>query len=421
LDGSERRGIGAQTYQETKFRVVAIVQEYLEGRFAAGDDSNLDRLRDVISRTTATVLSGAGLALTAAEREQLKVDVFNEIRGLGPLEALLTDTTVDDIIVNGADKVYVEREGVLTRTPVRFRDNSHLMNIVQRIVGPLGRRVDETSPFVDARLPDGSRVNVVIPPVAIDGPSISIRKFKRTPLTGHDLIRLGTMSEAMLEYLGTAVRSRANIMIAGGTGSGKSTLLNVLSSFISPTERLVTIEDAAELQLQQPHVVRLETRMANPDGNGEITARSILRNTLRMRPDRILVGEVRGGEAVEMLQAMTTGHDGSMTTIHANSARDALSRLELLFGFGGLNVDLLTIRRQIASAINVIVHLRRHARGHRRVVEVVEVAGFEENTILLNSIFEEAARSGSAGDFVRSTRRSIYSRPAESPAIGSGD
>src|SRR5690606_25514029 len=198
-------------------------------------------------------------------------------------------------------------------------------------------------------------------------------------------------------------------------------LLNVLSSFTSPTERLVTIEDAAELQLQQPHVVRLETRMANPDGNGEITARSILRNTLRMRPDRILVGEVRGGEAVEMLQAMTTGHDGSMTTIHANSARDALSRLELLFGFGGLNVDLLTIRRQIASAINVIVHLRRHARGHRRVVEVVEVAGFEENTILLNSIFEEAARSGSAGDFVRSTRRSIYSRPAESPAIGSGD
>ena len=283
------------------------------------------------------------------------------------------------------------------------------MNIVQRIVSPLGRRIDEANPFVDARLPDGSRVNVVIPPITIDGPVVSIRKFKRVPLTAHDLLRLETLSKPMLDYLSAAVRSRLCILISGGTGAGKTTLLNILSGFIGSSERVVTIEDAAELQLRQPHVVRMETRPIGPDGTRPITARELLANSLRMRPDRIILGEVRGGEAVDMLQAMTTGHDGSMATVHANNPRDALSRLELLLGFGGLNADARTIRRQIVSAVQVVVQVHRTTGGARRIVNISEIAGLEGDTITLSERFVFTGNQGAAaGMFRTSSPVSVY-------------
>ena len=397
-------------YQELKFRALTIVHDYLEKRGFTPDKANGEVVRGEISRAISVVVAGAGVALNAAERERLLDDVFFEIVGLGPLEPLLADTTVDDIIVNGPSRIYVERSGILERVTARFRDDAHLMNIIQRIVSPIGRRVDEASPFVDARLKDGSRVNIVIPPIALDGATVSIRKFKRIPLKIHDLVRTGTISQEMVDYLAAAVRSRLNILISGGTGSGKTTMLNILSGFISPTERIVTIEDAAELQLRQSHVVRLETRPPSADGTPEITARDLVKNALRMRPDRIILGEIRSGEAVEMVQAMTTGHDGSMATVHANSPQDAMSRLELLLGFGGMQANVATIRKQITSAVQVVVQVQRLSSGARKVISIAEVVGMEGETIVQNERFRYRENPGQPGQgtFQMVTRHSAF-------------
>ncbi len=376
-------------YQEIKFRVFDLTLEYLDQQGVEGETIPLAALQDEIARAIAVVLMSRGIALNMRERAQLIEDVQNEIVGFGPLEPLLRDPTVDDIIVNGPANIYIERRGELELVQTRFRDTTHLMNVIQRIVSPIGRRVDEGTPYVDGRLPDGSRVNVIIPPVALDGPILSIRKFKHIPMTGDDLVRNDTMTPEMLKYLSGAVRGKRNILICGGTGSGKTTLLNVLSSYIGAKERLVTIEDAAELQLQQSHVVRLETRPSSPDGATEVTARDLLRNVLRMRPDRIILGEVRSSEAIEMLQAMGTGHDGSMATLHANGPRDALERLEMLIGLHGFSADLQAVRRFIAGAIHSVVHTARQSDGKRKVVSVCEVTGMEGPTYSLRQIFSE--------------------------------
>jgi pilus assembly protein CpaF len=320
-------------------------------------------------------------------RDRLAEEVLHETFGLGPLEPLLNDPTVSDILVNTYRQVYVERFGKLVLTHTVFKDNLHLLNIIDRIVSKIGRRVDESSPMVDARLADGSRVNAIIPPLAIDGPSLSIRKFGINKVAMDDLLRLETITEPIAQMLQAAVRSRLNILISGGTGSGKTTLLNILSGFIPITERIVTIEDAAELQLQQEHVVRLETRPPNIEGKGIITQRDLVRNALRMRPDRIIVGEVRGAEALDMLQAMNTGHDGSLTTLHANSTRDALRRLETMILMAGSNLTEKAMREQISSAINLIIQIARLSDGSRKVMKVSEITGMEGDTITLQDIF----------------------------------
>jgi pilus assembly protein CpaF len=350
--------------------------------------------------------------MNAGERAMLAEDVQNEIGGLGPLEPLLADPAVDDVVVNGARRVYVERAGLLSPAPVRFRDDAHLMAVIQRIVSPIGRRVDEATPYVDARLADGSRVNIVIPPVALDGPLLSIRKFRRTPMSAEDYVRSGALTDEMLGFLRDAVRSRLNIVICGGTGSGKTTLLNMLSGFIPDTERLVTIEDAAELQLRQSHVARMETRPATLEGGREISARDLTRNALRMRPDRIILGEVRGAEAVEMLQAMSTGHDGSMATIHANSNRDVFSRLEMLLGFGGLNGDAGSIRRYLARSIQLLIQVQRLENGRRRIVSIAEVTGVEGESYSLNELyaFEEDPPLSGQGEFRTRSRMPFHAR-----------
>lgn len=397
-------------YQDIKFRVFNLVLERLEVKEISAENASRALLLDEIAQAVATTAIGQGVALNSMERSQLIEDVYNEICGLGPLEPLLRDPTINDIAVNGPHRIYVEREGVLSQVPTRFRDTAHLMNIIQRIVSPIGRRVDEANPYVDARLPDGSRVNVIIPPVALDGPLVSIRKFKRTPFKPRSLLRRGSVSWEMLQYLARAVASRLNILISGGTGAGKTTLLNTLSGFIDPRERLVTIEDAAELQLVQPHVARLETRPASPDGAREITSRELLRNALRMRPDRIILGEVRGAEALDMLQAMSTGHDGSMATIHANGARDALNRLEMCLGMAGMTSEMRTVRRYIANSVHAIVHVQRMTGGHRRVVSIAEVAGLEADTYALNELFrfEESPPHSGEGSFETVARSSIF-------------
>ncbi|MGK9233426.1 CpaF family protein [Inquilinus limosus] len=367
-------------------------------------------VRDGIEQAITRFAAKEGLALNAAERALLAAEVQNEVVGLGPLEPLLKDPSIDDVIVNGPYRIYVERGGQLSAVPVRFRDNAHLMNIIQRIVSPIGRRVDEATPYVDARLPDGSRVNIVIPPIALDGPMVSIRKFRVQAMGAQDYVRLGSMSQEMLGFLAAAVRSRLNILICGGTGSGKTTLLNMLSGYIDEKERLITIEDAAELKLRQSHVVRLETRPPNLDGSREVTARDLVRNALRMRPDRIILGEVRGAEAVEMLQAMSTGHDGSMATMHANSSRDAFGRLEMLLGFGGLNGDPKTLRRYIANSIQIIVQVNRMANGKRRVTSVSELTGLEGESYSLNQLFtfEEQPPLSGLGEFRIHSARPFY-------------
>ncbi|ABS61695.1 type II secretion system protein E [Parvibaculum lavamentivorans DS-1] len=376
-------------YQEIKFRVFDLTLEYLDQQGVEGEAISLTALQDEIARAIAVVLMSRGIALNMRERAQLIEDVQNEIVGFGPLEPLLRDPTIDDIIVNGPARIYVERHGELELVQTRFRDTTHLMNVIQRIVSPIGRRVDEGTPYVDGRLPDGSRVNVIIPPVALDGPILSVRKFKHIPLTGDDLVRSNMMTPEMLKFLSGAVRGKRNILICGGTGSGKTTLLNVLSSYIGIKERLVTIEDAAELQLQQSHVVRLETRPSSPDGANEVTARDLLRNVLRMRPDRIILGEVRSSEAIEMLQAMGTGHDGSMATLHANGPRDALERLEMLIGLHGFSADLQAVRRFIAGAIHIVVQTARQSDGKRRIVSICEVTGMEGPTYSMRQIFSD--------------------------------
>ncbi len=321
------------------------------------------------------------------ERESISQEVLDEVFGLGPLEPLLADPSISDILVNTFDKVYVERKGLLEATSVQFRDDAHLMSIIDRIVSAVGRRVDESSPMVDARLPDGSRVNAIIPPLAVDGPCLSIRKFARQPLTAEDLLAGNAFTAPMLELMQGCVRARLNILISGGTGAGKTTLLNVLSSYLSDRERIVTIEDAAELQLHQSHVVRLETRPPNIEGKGAIHQRQLLVNTLRMRPDRIIVGEVRGEEALDMLQAMNTGHDGSITTVHANSPRDALSRLETMVAMSGLNIPDSAVRRQIASAIDLVIQVTRLSDGTRKVTNLAEITGMEGDVVTMQDIF----------------------------------
>jgi pilus assembly protein CpaF len=325
--------------------------------------------------------------MTLQERERLSQEVMDEVFGLGPLETLLKDPTISDILVNTHRRVYVERAGLLELTPVQFRDDIHLMGIIDRIVSAVGRRVDESSPMVDARLADGSRVNAIIPPLAIDGPCLSIRRFGRDPLRAEDLVRNKSLTPEMLELLRGGVYARLNVLISGGTGSGKTTLLNVLSSFISERERIVTIEDAAELQLHQDHVVRLETRPPNVEGKGAIRQRQLMINCLRMRPDRVVVGEVRGEEALDMLQAMNTGHDGSLATIHANTPRDALGRLETMVAMANLNIPETAIRRQIASALDVVVQVSRLSDGKRKVTTIAEVTGMEGEVVTMQDIF----------------------------------
>ena len=326
-------------------------------------------------------------ALNQDERKRLVADILDELLGLGPLEPLLQDPSITDILVNGHDIVFVERSGVLERVETRFKDERHLLRIIQKIVSAVGRRVDESSPFVDARLPDGSRVNAIVPPLAVDGSLLSIRKFAKIPISMAKLAEYGSVPPAIAEVLKGIVQARRNVLISGGTGSGKTTLLNAMSSFIDERERVVTIEDSAELQLQQTHVARLETRPPNIEGKGEIGQRELVKNALRMRPDRIIVGEVRAGEAFDMLQAMNTGHDGSMTTVHANTARDALSRLEQMIGMSGIDISPRSARAQIASALHVVVQIGRLSDGRRRLLSLSEIVGMEGEVVTMQEIF----------------------------------
>ena len=332
-------------------------------------------------------LSKQNQALNNQERKALVSDVLDELLGLGPIEPLLKDPTITDILINGYSKVFVERYGVLEPTNVRFKDDRHLLRIIQKIVSAIGRRIDESAPLVDARLADGSRVNAIIPPLAIDGASMSIRKFARVPISMERLIEIGSVPAQVAEVLKAVVKARRNVLISGGTGSGKTTMLNAMSAFVENRERIVTIEDSAELQLQQEHVVRLETRPRNIEGKGEITQRDLVKNSLRMRPDRIIVGEVRAGEAFDMLQAMNTGHDGSMTTVHANTARDALSRVEQMIGMSGIDIPARAARAQISSAINVVIQVGRLSDGRRKLLSLSELTGMEGEVVTMQEIF----------------------------------
>ncbi|HEU4828772.1 MAG TPA: CpaF family protein [Gemmatimonadales bacterium] len=354
--------------------------------------SNLDKLTreqvtDAIRKVTLDLIAQESVPLNFEEREELVKQVLDEIFGLGPIQPLIDDPEISDVLVNTWKQVFIERHGKLERTDVRFQDDRHLLQVIDRIVSAVGRRIDDSSPMVDARLPDGSRVNAIIKPLALDGPHLSIRKFKRDALSGEDLLRTESLNPAMLEMLQGVVKARLNILISGGTGAGKTTLLNILSSYIPANERIVTIEDSAELQLKQPHVVRLETRPANIEGMGEVPQRLLLVNSLRMRPDRIIMGECRGSEAVDMLQAMNTGHDGSITTLHANTARDALSRLETMISMASLDLPEKAMRQQIASAINVIIQVQRMSDGTRKVISVSEIVGMEGDVITMQDIF----------------------------------
>ncbi|HYH17744.1 MAG TPA: CpaF family protein [Azospirillum sp.] len=366
--------------------------------------------RDV-SELVKELLDQAQEALNTAERTRLTNDIVDELLGLGPLEPLLKDSTVSDILVNTHAQVFVERRGTLELTRVKFRDEAHLRRIIERIVAKVGRRIDESQPTVDARLPDGSRVNAVIPPVAVDGSLLSIRKFSRIPLDMNKLVGIGSITQEMADLLKAIVGARLNVLISGGTGSGKTTMLNALSSFIDPRERIVTIEDAAELQLQQIHVARLETRPPNIEGKGGIAQRELLKNALRMRPDRIIVGEVRGGEAFDMLQAMNTGHDGSMTTVHANTCRDALGRLEQMIGMAGLDLPARSIRAQIAAAVHVVVQIRRFSDGRRRLVSLSEITGMEGDVVTMQEVFRFNQTGVDADGTVQGTHMATGVRP----------
>ncbi len=344
--------------------------------------------RKEIQEIAQRLMNEESVPLPASSRQRVVKQVEDEVLGLGPLEPLLADSTVADILVNRSDSVYVERAGKMQKTSITFRDDAHLMNIIDRIVSNVGRRIDESSPMVDARLNDGSRVNAIIPPLAIDGPSLSIRRFTVEKLKAEDLVKMGSLNPMIVEVLKGIVTGRLNILISGGTGSGKTTLLNVLSNYIPEGDRVITIEDSAELQLQQPHVLRLETRPSNIEGKGEVTARDLVKNSLRMRPDRVVIGEVRGGEALDMLQAMNTGHDGSLATLHANSPRDALTRLETMVMMAGLSLPINAMRSQIASAINVVVQIERMEDGKRRLVSMQEIQGMEGDIITMMELFK---------------------------------
>jgi pilus assembly protein CpaF len=348
---------------------------------------NSDQARQAVASMIKEVISSQNVPLSFGEQEQLESELLDEVFGLGPLEPLLRDPKISDILINSKDKVFIERGGILERVDVSFRSDAHLLQIIDRIVSRVGRRVDESSPMVDARLPDGSRVNAIIPPLALDGPSMSIRRFGTGPIAANQLVALKSISAEMMEVLAAAVRARISILISGGTGAGKTTFLNILSQYIPKKERIVTIEDAAELRLGLENVVRLETRPPNVEGQGAIRQRQLLINSLRMRPDRIILGEVRGEEAFDMLQAMNTGHEGSMATIHANTTRDALSRLESMVAMSSMNLPEKTVRQQIASAINIVVQVSRQSDGTRKVTNISEITGMEENVLSMHEIF----------------------------------
>ena len=381
----KRAGLDFQAYQDLKSSVhrELITKVDLEKVATARDG----RVRSQVFTVVQDLVEELNAPLTAAEKSRLSREVLDEVFGLGPLEPLLQDPSVSDILVNGPKNVYIERHGILEKSVTMFKDNAHLMHIIERIVSAIGRHVDEASPMVDARLADGSRVNAIIPPLAIDGPQLSIRRFGHTSITANDLVAKNTLTPAMLNLLGGAVKARLNIVISGGTGAGKTTLLNVLSGYISDKERIVTIEDSAELQLNQSHVVRLECRPPNVEGRGAILQRQLLINSLRMRPDRIVIGEVRGEEALDMLQAMNTGHDGSMTTVHANSPQDAISRMETMALMGNVSVSERAVRRQIASAVSIVVQVARFADGTRRVTHISEITGSNADSVIMQDIF----------------------------------
>lgn len=373
------------TRQQVKTKIHAGLLERLD--LAAFETLGPAQIRFELNRAVRTLLDEQSLVLSDKEVERLVEDILHEITGLGPLDALISDPTISDILVNGHAEVYVERGGRLERVAVSFNDDAHLMRIINKIASATGRRIDESSPMVDTRLADGSRVNAIIPPLALRGPVLSIRRFAVVPYTMDSLIANGTLDQAMGDFLRAMVRAKTNLLIVGGTGSGKTTLLNALSGFIPESERIITIEDAAELRLQQPHVVSLETRPANVESKGEITARELVRNALRMRPDRIVVGEVRGNEVIDMLQAMNTGHEGSMTTVHANSPADSLVRLENIIGMAGINIPYKPLRQQICAAIHAIVEIERLGDGKRRILSIQEVVGLRGDEIELRELF----------------------------------
>jgi pilus assembly protein CpaF len=378
---------------------------------SALDNMSREQIQDEVGDIVLEELDKQRHALNQSERRQLVDDVLDELLGLGPIEPLLKDATITDILVNGHDNVFVERFGVLEPSPVRFKDEKHLIRIIQKIVSAVGRRVDESAPMVDARLADGSRVNAVVPPLALDGALLSIRKFAKTPISMARLIEIGSVPSQVADVLKAIVAARLNVLISGGTGSGKTTLLNAMSAFIDNRERIVTIEDSAELQLQQRHIARLETRPANIEGKGEILQRDLVKNSLRMRPDRIIVGEVRAGEAFDMLQAMNTGHDGSMTTVHANTPRDALSRVEQMIGMSGIDVPPRSARAQIASAIHVVVQVARLSDGRRKIVSLSELSGMEGDIITMQEIFRFRQTGVSADGLVQGRFEASGIRP----------
>src|SRR3990167_3117784 len=368
-----------------KTRVHALLLERLD--FSVMAVGEPEAIRSQLSILIMQILEELGAALTVAELQQVVREIRHDVLGLGPLEVLLEDPTVSDILVNNARQIYVERRGKLERTEQRFRDDRHLREVIEKIVSAVGRRIDESSPMVDARLPDGSRVNAIMPPLAIDGPILSIRKFNKDMLTLEDLVKMRALTAGIGELLTGIVQARLSVVISGGTGSGKTTMLNLLSGFIPSTERIITIEDSAELQLRQDHVLRLETRMAHIEGKGEVTQRALVRNSLRMRPDRIIMGEVRSDEALDMLQAMNTGHDGSLATVHANTPQDAVARIETMVAMGGLNLPPHAVRQQIASAIQVVIQVQRLSDGSRKLISLQEIYGLTDGEIELREIF----------------------------------
>ena len=380
------RNVVADGFQQLKLAVHNRLFESLDVSRLESLEANMASQK--VTTAISEILDEEGRLLTDADRARLIEEIKNELLGLGPLEPLLWDDEITDILVNGPSQVYVERGGKLYLTDVSFQDDQHLMLIIDRIVSQVGRRVDEASPMVDARLPDGSRINAIIPPLALDGPSLSIRRFGKRRYSVDDLVAKDSITPDMVEFLRAAIRARLNMLVCGGTGSGKTTMLNCISAFIPVDERVVTIEDSAELVLQQPHVVRLETRPPNVEGKGEVTARELVRNTLRMRPDRIIVGEVRGSEVFDMLQAMSTGHDGSLCTIHANTPRDSMGRLEMMMLLAGWSIPQRAMRQQIASALNIIVHVSRLSDGSRKVMRISELVGMEGDMIMMQDLFE---------------------------------
>ncbi len=384
--GAVADGTGQHSFQEMKSRLHRTLINRMD--LTKLQALSQEQVHDEVARLAEAVLAQEAMPLSVSERERLVNDVQHELFGLGPLEPLLKDPTISDILVNSHKTIYIERRGKIEKTNVQFKDDEHLMRVIERIVSSVGRRIDESSPMVDARLQDGSRVNAIIPPLSIDGPVVSIRRFGSDPLKMSSLIEYNALTKDIADMLQMVVTARLNILISGGTGAGKTTLLNALSAYIPENERIVTIEDSAELQLQQPHTVRLETRPPNIEGRGEVTQRDLVKNALRMRPDRIVIGEVRGGEAIDMLQAMNTGHDGSLTTVHANTPRDAMARLETMIQMTGMRLSDRAMRQQIASALNLVVQVARMSDGSRRVTSISEVTGMEGETITMQEIFQ---------------------------------